>query len=205
MELSRIPSGSRGRSVSVFALSGTRCGRPLATAYDDCVGPARRLCPSSGSEWVGVETTPQRPKILKPPPNHPPQNKPPNRIHASFLSLAPISNRALNPSSCFEPGLSMNLPSDHPPLTLAASPVHTTRLDASLSSQGPPLEQSICRHHFRVVLASWSSCHALLLSCCFPSSPTSTPLDSLWCLAREVAAGSNANQCVLLCDPVFGS
>lgn len=96
---------SHSLCVSVFALSGTRCDRPLATAYDDCVRPARRLCPSSGSEWVGVETTPQRPKILKPPPNHPPQNKPPNRIHASCLSLAPISNRALNPSSCFEPAL----------------------------------------------------------------------------------------------------
>lgn len=37
--------------------------------------------------WVpsgaASKQTPQRPKILKPPPNHPPPNKPPNRIQAS--------------------------------------------------------------------------------------------------------------------------
>lgn len=63
-------------------------------AYDERVRPARCLCRCWGSEWGGVETTPQRPKILKPPPNHPPQNKPPTATKRLPLSLAPISSRA---------------------------------------------------------------------------------------------------------------
>lgn len=51
------------------------------------VRAARCLRRCFGSEWGSVETTPQRPKILKPPPNHPPQNKPSNRNRAS-ASLA---------------------------------------------------------------------------------------------------------------------
>lgn len=69
--------------LGLLNLIGSRCDWPLAIAYDDCVRPARCLCRSSDSEWVSVETTPQRPKILKPPPNHPPQNKPSNRNQAS--------------------------------------------------------------------------------------------------------------------------
>lgn len=50
------------------------------------VRAARCLRRCFGSEWGSVETTPQRPKILKPPPNHPPQNKPSNRNRASAFS-----------------------------------------------------------------------------------------------------------------------
>lgn len=63
-------------------------------ARDERVRPARCLCRCWGSEWGDVETTPQRPKILKPPPNHPPQNKPPTATKRLPLSLAPISSRA---------------------------------------------------------------------------------------------------------------
>lgn len=87
------------------SLTGKRCNSPLAAAYDDCVRPARCLCRSSGSEWVSVETTPQRPKILKPPPNHPPQNKPSNRNQASasrshrFPIAPPIPAHVSSPDS----------------------------------------------------------------------------------------------------------
>lgn len=63
-------------------------------------------------------------------------------------SLAPVSNRASNPSTCFEPGLCSNLPSDHPPLTIVASWMHvTTRMRASLLTNVP------------------RACHASIFSC----------------------------------------
>lgn len=70
-----LSSGRIHPLLGLLNLIGSRCDWPLAIAYDDCVRPARCLCRSSDSEWVSVETTPQRPKILKPPPNHPTATK----------------------------------------------------------------------------------------------------------------------------------
>lgn len=112
-------------------------------ACDERVRPARCLCRCWGSEWGGVETTPQRPKILKPPPNHPPQNKPPTATkRLPLFARTDFQSRILNPSSCFEPEhFSRNLPADRPSATHARRPPrqHTTRMGANLPACLPGL------------------------------------------------------------------
>lgn len=113
------------------------------------------------------------------------------------LSLAPISNRALNPSACFEPGLCSNLPSDHPPLTAVASRMHATRTIVS--------QQSISCRHLRVVVFTLQSCcpaetYRFPAAFVAPGQASQPPL-----MFNTRLQQSTVNQCILWCDSVFVS
>lgn len=152
-------------------------------ACDERVRPARCLCRCWGSEWGGVETTPQRPKILKPPPNHPPQNKPPTATkRLPLFARTDFQSRILNPSSCFEPEhFSRNLPADRPSATHARRPPrqHTARMGANLPAcqacptKIPPRGQSICCRHLRgrALLTPQPSCSSPTAFSLLYSSP----------------------------------
>lgn len=91
-------SANHHRQVVLFPPNSTMASHLPVQGITDCCLPARCLCRCWGAGWGCVETTPQRPKILKPPPNHPPQNKPPTASEHRPLFLARTDFQSRSPS-----------------------------------------------------------------------------------------------------------